>query len=96
MRNNLVDCDAPATHGDYTHFFRTWLAAEMRRRNVRAEQLARCSLVHRSTISRVLSGDRSPTLDTVARLSAAFHIDLALVGPWSGGAEAGRDVARGT
>jgi len=54
------------------------------------------SLVHRSTISRILSGNRSPTLDTVARLSAAFHIDLALVGPWSCGAEAGRAVARRT
>lgn len=75
--------DEPPGLKEPTDFFRAWLLTEMRRRNVRAEQLAHCSQVHRSTISRLLRGDRSPTLDTVVRLAAAFGVDIAQTGPWA-------------
>ena len=44
----------------------------MASRQISPEKLAQSSGIHRSTISRLLSGNRSPNLDTVTRLMAAL------------------------
>ena len=52
--------------------FATWLALQLRMRRLSHEQLARRSGVHRSTITRLVSGHRRPTLETARRLVAAL------------------------
>lgn len=52
--------------------FRAWLSDSMRGRRMSQEQLAQRSAVHRSTISRLLSGERQPTLETAVRLASVF------------------------
>lgn len=54
--------------------FTAWLALQLRMRRLSQEQLARRSGVHRSTITRLVSGERRPTLDTARRLAAALGI----------------------
>lgn len=52
--------------------FATWLALQLRMRRLSHEQLARRSGVHRSTITRLASGERRPTLETARRLASAL------------------------
>jgi transcriptional regulator with XRE-family HTH domain len=52
--------------------FASWLALQLRMRRLSHEQLARRSGVHRSTITRLVSGQRRPTLETARRLVAAL------------------------
>lgn len=49
--------------------FAAWLALQLRMRRLSHEQLARRSGVHRSTITRLVSGERRPTLETARRLA---------------------------
>ena len=52
--------------------FAEWLAGQMRARRLSQEALAQRSGLHRSTISRIASGQRRPTLDTARRLAEAL------------------------
>lgn len=61
-----------------TQAFRGWLAGQMRARRMSQQQLADRSLVHRSTISRLLSGDRSPSFETASQLAHALGVPLEL------------------
>lgn len=61
-----------ATHGPHGPTFAAWLALQLRMRRLSHEQLARRSGVHRSTITRLASGERRPTLETARRLASAL------------------------
>ncbi len=52
--------------------FAEWLAGQLRARRLSQEELARRSGLHRSTISRIVAGQRSPTLKTARRLADAL------------------------
>ena len=52
--------------------FAAWLALQLRMRRLSHEQLARRSGVHRSTITRLVSGQRRPTLETARRLASVL------------------------
>ncbi len=80
--------------GGRTHLFREWLATEMRSRRLSQEQLARRGNIHRSTISRLLSGDRSPNLDTVAQLIDALVRSPIDPGPLAVASDPAADVER--
>jgi transcriptional regulator with XRE-family HTH domain len=51
-----------------------WLRAELRRRRISQRLLAQRSGVDHSTIGRIISGNRSPSLDTLARLARGLRI----------------------
>jgi transcriptional regulator with XRE-family HTH domain len=51
-----------------------WLRAELRRRRISQRLLAQRSGIDHSTISRIISGSRSPTLDTLASLAKGLRI----------------------
>jgi len=57
--------------------FREWLARKIAMRGLSHAQLALHSGVDRSTVGRILAGDRSPSLDTAVRLVGAID-DAAL------------------
>jgi len=67
--------------------FDAWLAAELKRVGLSQFRLARLSGLHRSTISRLLHGQRQPTVETAARIAVA----IASIGPYDG-AERRTDV----
>jgi len=52
--------------------FREWLARAITARGLSQAQLALRSGVDRSTVGRILNGDRRPTLDTAIRLVGAL------------------------
>ena len=52
--------------------FGTWLAGELRARNISQRQLGQRAGVSHSTISRLLAGDRLPSLRTVVKLMQAL------------------------
>ena len=52
--------------------FAEWLAGQLRARRLSQEALARRSGLHRSTISRIVSGHRAPSLETARRLAEAL------------------------
>lgn len=56
--------------------FRGWLRAEMRQRAISQRMLARRSGLNHSSISRLLSEDRTPSMGTMARLATALGADL--------------------
>jgi transcriptional regulator with XRE-family HTH domain len=56
-----------------TKTFRHWLELEMKSRGLSSRQLAASSGVDHSTISRLLYGDRSPSLETATRLARAIE-----------------------
>ena len=60
------------TDGSRGAAFAAWLALQLRMRRLSHEQLARRSGVHRSTITRLVSGQRRPTLETARRLADAL------------------------
>ena len=60
---------------DAAHF-RGWLAAEMRQRAMSQRMLAGRSGVDHSSISRLLSAGRSPSMETMVRLAAALGAHL--------------------
>ncbi len=60
--------------------FSEWLRIRLKARKMSQRQLAERSGIHHSTISRLVSGERSPTLDTVTKLADVLGAD--------GGAEA--------
>ena len=53
----------------------TPLAALMYQRGVSITELARLVDVHRSTISRVASGQQKPSVETARRVAEVFEID---------------------
>ena len=75
--------------------FATWLALQLRMRRLSHEQLARRSGVHRSTITRLVNGQRRPTLETARRLVAALGgaAEAAILGT-TPGADATDPIAR--
>lgn len=77
-----------------THLFRTWLASEMQNRRLSQEQLALRSGMHRSTISRLLSGERSPNLDTVAQIVDALGTSPAAASPLAVASDSAAEVER--
>ncbi len=60
------------SNGSTGQTFASWLALQLRMRRLSHEQLARRSGVHRSTITRLVSGERRPTLETARRLVSAL------------------------
>ena len=56
--------------------FRGWLQAEMRHRAISQRMLARRSGLDHSSISRLLSEGRTPSMETMARLAAALGARL--------------------
>jgi len=52
--------------------FDAWLAAELERAGLSPVRLARLSGVHRSTISRLLHGQRRPRVETATRIAVAI------------------------
>ena len=52
--------------------FDAWLAAELDALDMTPGRLSRLSGLHRSTISRLLHGDRRPTVETAARIAVAL------------------------
>jgi transcriptional regulator with XRE-family HTH domain len=55
--------------------FNVWLRRQMRERRMSQRQLAGLSGVDHSTISRLLAGGRSPSLDTAAKLVHALRLE---------------------
>jgi transcriptional regulator with XRE-family HTH domain len=53
--------------------FNLWLRRQLRERRMTQRQLAHLSGVDHSTISRLMAGDRVPSLDTAAKLARALH-----------------------
>jgi transcriptional regulator with XRE-family HTH domain len=53
--------------------FRDWLSTELRSRRMSLRQLADRSGVNASTVSRILRGERRPTLRTAVRLARAVR-----------------------
>lgn len=53
--------------------FRDWLRRELRARRMSLRQLAERSGVNASTVSRIMRGERRPTLRTALRLSRALQ-----------------------
>lgn len=62
-----VDPDTGAALGD--RGFNQWLQAQLRARRLTQRQLAQLSGVDHSTISRLMRGDRVPSLRTASRLA---------------------------
>lgn len=60
------------TEGPGGQTFAAWLGLQLRMRRLSHEQLARRSGVHRSTITRLVSGERRPTLETARRLASVL------------------------
>jgi len=60
--------------------FSEWLRIRLKARKMSQRQVAERSGIHHSTISRLVSGERSPTLDTATKLAHVLGAD--------GGAEA--------
>jgi transcriptional regulator with XRE-family HTH domain len=54
--------------------FHLWLRRQLRERRMSQRQLAYLSGVNHSTISRLLTGDRTPSLDTAAKLARALRV----------------------
>lgn len=57
-----------------TSTFRAWITEQMRIHQLSPQRLAAASGVHRTTLSRLLDGTRSPSLDTAARLAFVFGV----------------------
>ena len=53
--------------------FNMWLRARLKARRISQRQLAHLSGVDHSTISRLLAGDRSPSLTTAVKLARALR-----------------------
>ncbi|HKG56950.1 MAG TPA: helix-turn-helix transcriptional regulator [Candidatus Limnocylindrales bacterium] len=53
--------------------FRDWLAVQLRARRMSLRQLAHRSGVNVSTVSRIVRGERRPTLNTAVRLARVVH-----------------------
>lgn len=51
-----------------------WLRIELRRRRISQRLLAQRAGVDHSTIARIISGNRSPSLDTLAKLAHGLRI----------------------
>ena len=62
-----------AVHGPQ---FREWLAQQMHARGISQRALAFRSGVDHSTISRLVSQNRTPSLETAGRLAAALGVSL--------------------
>lgn len=71
--------DAHAAVHDPTVEFRAWLIERMRRDGLSPSALARRSGVHRTTVTRLVNGERGVTLDTALRILRA--VDAAPVKP---------------
>jgi transcriptional regulator with XRE-family HTH domain len=54
--------------------FNLWLRRQLRERRMSQRQLAHLSGIDHSTISRLVAGDRTPSLDTAARLARALRV----------------------
>jgi transcriptional regulator with XRE-family HTH domain len=52
--------------------FDAWLSAELDQLDMTLARLARLSGLHRSTISRLLHGERRPTVETATRIAVAL------------------------
>ena len=61
--------------------FDTWLAAELDALAMTPGRLARLTGLHRSTISRLLHGERRPTVETAARIAIAIGSSRPPAGP---------------
>ena len=66
---------APVDDFDTEHF-RGWLRSEMGRRGISQRMLAERSGVDHSTISRLISSGRTPSMPTMARLAGALGANL--------------------
>ncbi len=60
--------------------FNLWLRRQLRERRMSQRQLAHLSGVDHSTISRLIAGDRTPSLDTAAKLARALHVSTDEIG----------------
>ena len=58
-----------------TDLFREWLARRIAARGLSHTQLAQRSGIDRSTVGRILNGERRPTLDTAVRLVGVLDAD---------------------
>ncbi len=54
--------------------FRIWLSDELKHRNLSLSDLARRSNITRSHISRILSGDRTPGMNTLVAIARALSL----------------------
>jgi transcriptional regulator with XRE-family HTH domain/outer membrane biosynthesis protein TonB len=54
--------------------FNLWLRRQLRERRMSQRQLAHLSGVNHSTISRLLAGDRTPSLDTATKIARALRV----------------------
>ncbi len=54
--------------------FNLWLRRQLRERRMSQRRLAHLSGVNHSTISRLLAGDRTPSLDTATKLARALRV----------------------
>lgn len=59
-------------YADSTGLFRLWLTDTLRRRRMSQQELARRCGIDRSTITRILNGERDPSLHTALRLVDAL------------------------
>lgn len=64
----MAACQTPRIVGS----FADWMASAMRTRGLSRYRVAELAGVDRSTITRLLAGDRSPTLDTATRIVEAI------------------------
>jgi transcriptional regulator with XRE-family HTH domain len=60
--------------------FNVWLRRQLRARRMSQRQLAYLSGVDHSTISRLVAGDRTPSLDTAAKLARALRVPVEDIG----------------
>jgi transcriptional regulator with XRE-family HTH domain len=60
--------------------FNLWLRRQLRARRMSQRQLAYLSGVNHSTISRLLASDRTPSLDTAAKLARALRVPTEDIG----------------
>ncbi len=61
--------------------FDAWLAAELEATALTPQRLARLAGLNRSTISRLLLGQRKPSVDTAARIAVAIQSTRPSAGP---------------
>ena len=60
--------------------FNLWLRRQLRERRMSQRHLAHLSGVDHSTISRLLTGDRTPSLETAAKLARALRVSNEEIG----------------
>jgi transcriptional regulator with XRE-family HTH domain len=84
-----AQADAPALAARKVEGFHRWLQDQLKARNMSQRQLAQRSGVDHSSISRLVRGDRLPSLHTAMRLARGIDPSLRDPGGFGAGAVAG-------